>query len=371
MSSFPITGSRNPNNGMNPSRKQYRKPVLEKLGDLRTMTLGGSPVLETAQLVGIRNFPSQGIPSLLSRCRMNLNHRKTPIILLYKHVSFHAHLSRRRAGNYFSHAVIGIGTLCCSRIKAEIFPFKGDSKTELISQVTGLVGNEMRRVEVWSGAFGYLLKVAGGGDVCISPGGDSILRVDGTVETTSLDRDILLGPALVLALALRGVWSLHASASMFRDHLVMFLGKSGQGKSTLASYLAGSGGGDWRWVADDILPVTVHTGVDALPHFPQLKVSVESQPGYSLPEKVPVGRICLIRETIGDQQPGLQLLPRGKAVQVLAGHTAGARLFDQRLLAAHLAFAAEAARLVPVYELTYPRRFSALEEVRKILETPC
>lgn len=43
MSSFTITGSRNPDDGMNPSRRLYRKPVLEKPGDLRTMTLGGSP----------------------------------------------------------------------------------------------------------------------------------------------------------------------------------------------------------------------------------------------------------------------------------------------------------------------------------------
>lgn len=26
-----------------PSKKKYRKPVLENLGDLRTLTLGGSP----------------------------------------------------------------------------------------------------------------------------------------------------------------------------------------------------------------------------------------------------------------------------------------------------------------------------------------
>ncbi len=214
--------------------------------------------------------------------------------------------------------------------------YSADSNSKLTCQVTGLVGGEMRRVELWSGAFGFLLKVAGGGDVCIHPDGGAITSVDGSREVTSLDREILIGPALVLALALRGVWSLHASAAMFGDCLVVFLGESGQGKSTLASYLAGSAGGEWRWVADDILPVTARSRVDAWPRFPQLKVSPDSQPGAFLPESIPVGRICLMKDAVEEQSPALDLLPPGRAVQVLAGHTAGARLFDQHLLASHL-----------------------------------
>jgi hypothetical protein len=253
----------------------------------------------------------------------------------------------------------------------EIPAFLVDSNIKLTCQATGVVGGEMRRVEVWSGAFGFLLKVAGGGEVCILPDGGAITSVDDSKEVTSLDREIFLGPALVLALALRGVWSLHASASMFRDFLLVFLGESGQGKSTLASYLAGAGGGEWSWVADDILPVTARSRVEAWPHFPQLKVSPIYQPGHSLPEQIPVSRFFLMKNSVGGQPPALKLLSRGRAVQVLAGHTAGARLFDQRLLAGHLAFAAEVAHLVPVYEMTYPRHFAALEDVKELLETPC
>ena len=246
-----------------------------------------------------------------------------------------------------------------------------DSELNLTCQVTGMVGGEMRRVEVWSGAFGFLLKVAGGGDVCIPLDGRAILPVDDSRKVTALDREILIGPALVLALALRGVWSLHASAAMFRDCLVVFLGESGQGKSTLASYLSDPGDGEWSRVADDILPMTVHSRVDAWPHFPQLKVSPDAQPGPALPEQIPVDRICLMMNAEGGQSAGLQLLERGRAVQVLVGHTAGARLFDPRLLAGHLAFASEVVQRIPVYGMIYPRRLAALADVKKILETPC
>ena len=65
--------------------------------------------------------------------------------------------------------------------------------------------------------------------------------------------EALLGPPLVLALALRDTWCLHASAVEYGGRVIAFLGESGAGKSTLAAYLAGQPG--VRRVADDILPV--------------------------------------------------------------------------------------------------------------------
>jgi hypothetical protein len=40
------------------SRKQYRKPQLKELGDLRTLTLGGSPGTNDSGLGGTRQPPS-------------------------------------------------------------------------------------------------------------------------------------------------------------------------------------------------------------------------------------------------------------------------------------------------------------------------
>ena len=245
-----------------------------------------------------------------------------------------------------------------------------DGASTLISRMTGLVGSEMRRVETWSAPPGTLLKVEGGSDVYLPPGGEAIVRVDETREVTALDREILLGPALVLALALRGVWCLHASAAVFGGRTFVFLGESGQGKSTLAAYLSGER--KWRLVADDILPVTIGpAGMVAWPHFPQRKLSTQAQPATRLPERLPVDRICVLSPVDKSALPDLMLLPSLQSAQTLVSHTAGARLFDPSLLAAHLAFCAEAARQVLVYKLGYPHNRDTLSKVELMLEITC
>ena len=252
----------------------------------------------------------------------------------------------------------------------------------LFSRTVGWVGGEQREVESWFAPPGTLLKVAGGSSFYIAPGGRAIVRVEGTKETLpggselparlrALDREILVGPALVLALALRGVWCLHASAVTWGGHSIAFLGESGQGKSTLAACLADAGRPDWRLVADDILPVTSSTGVDAWPHFPQLKLSMQAQPGPDLPEHLPLDRICVLVNAGKDKNPDLQSLAPGQAVQMLVRHTAGTRLFDPALLGNHLAFCGRVARQIPFHRLVYPHRKDALAQVQEFLESLC
>jgi len=191
-----------------------------------------------------------------------------------------------------------------------------------------------------------------------------------SAELNETDRKILLGPVLVLALALQGSWSLHASAAIFGDKLVLFLGESGQGKSTLAGFLANEAG--WRLAADDILPVTL--GRDRLlawPWFPQLKLPVQAQPGPGLPEQLPISKVCILTDADKDARSELHRLPVGKAVQVFLGHTAGTRMFPAELLHKHLDFCAMAGGRVPVYRLIYPHRWEALPAVKALLESFC
>jgi hypothetical protein len=242
--------------------------------------------------------------------------------------------------------------------------------TSFACQTVGWVGGAERLVEVVDTPRGILLKVAGGGEFFIAPRGDTIRKANPPEELSQLDREIIAGPALVLALALRGVWSLHASAVLYKDKGLVFLGESRQGKSTLAAYCSQNPG--WRLVADDILPVTmVPDHLIAWPHFPQLKLAVDAQPGPSLPEQLPISVVCMMTDTDKDDQLELKLLPAGEAVQVLLGHTAGTRMFDPDLLARHLAFCSEAAERVPVYRLTYPQRWEALPRIKDLLEHIC
>jgi hypothetical protein len=251
-------------------------------------------------------------------------------------------------------------------------PSPVSSAPVLTSQTIGWVGGEQRKVEVWSSSPGVLLKVAGGSDFYIAPAGQGILRVESSksdCQSDLLDREILLGPALVLALAQRETWCLHASAISFRGRVMAFLGESGQGKSTLAEYLDAAGGPNWKRLADDILPVTFESSVASVwPHFPQLKLSQESQPGPALAERLPLDQICVLVGADSARGPALKRLSARQALPALISHTAGTRMFNPSLLAGHFVFCAGLAGQVPVYALTYPHRREALPEVRKVLE---
>jgi len=242
---------------------------------------------------------------------------------------------------------------------------------ELISLIEGWVANAQRSVEVWSVPSGFLMRVSGGNDFYISADGqvsEPVSREQGNEMMDETDRQILLGPVIVLALALRRVWCLHASAVMFNDKVIIFLGESGQGKSTLSSYLSQSAG--WRLVSDDILPVRMNgNNLQALPHFPQLKISVDSQPALGLPEYLPLTNICLLKDTEVNQAPELQTLTTARGLQALLAHTAGARMFNADLLARHLEFCAEAAPHIAFHSLLYPHRMDALPVIREMLET--
>lgn len=234
----------------------------------------------------------------------------------------------------------------------------------LTSRTQGWVGGEMRNVEVWSASTGAWLKVSGVGYLHVASRG--ILRPHGAADhvPSDLESETLMGPALVLALAFCETWCLHAGAAMFDGRVTVFLGESGQGKSTLAAHLSEA---DWQLVADDILPVTRdQAGVRTWPRFPQLKMKV--QPGASLAEQLPLSRICVLAQA---DIPEVRQLPTGEALQTLLRHTAGTRLFDPALLAKHLAFCAWAVTQVPVFRLAYPRDWESLPRVRELLESIC
>ena len=246
-------------------------------------------------------------------------------------------------------------------------------KNELLSHIISWVAGAQRQVETWSAPPGLLVRVAGGSDFYLSPDGREIRcssHEQGNGELSEIDRQILLGPVLVLALALRGTWSLHASAAIYDDKLVLFLGESGQGKSTLAAYLADEAG--WRLAADDILPVTISSGgVTAWPHFPQLKLPVQAQPGPGLPEQLSVSMVCVLKEVGMNEMPGLELLTVNQAVKEWLGHTAGTRMFSPDLLRKHLVFCSQAVEQGPIYRLTYPHCRETLPIVKELLESIC
>jgi len=241
---------------------------------------------------------------------------------------------------------------------------------DLISHTNGWIGDTLRNVDIYPSGDFIFLRVEEVGDFIVGMCGETVGKVGASASLSRFEEEVILGPALVCALAGRNLWSLHASAVMFHETTIAFVGETGTGKSTLAAYLSQNMG--WRMVADDILPVTVHpTSLTAMPRFPQLKLPSNAQPGMKLPEQLPLNMICELTPASPDALPVIRSLSPEKAVKVLLSHTAGTRLFDEKTLEKHLAFCAQAVEHVLVYRLTYPHSRDVLPMVKDMLENLC
>lgn len=235
----------------------------------------------------------------------------------------------------------------------------------------GWVGGRMRKVSVNVSEAGIRLEVEDGGVYFILPEEMKITALDQAggdlADFNSLAHEVMLGLGLVFALALRQVWCLHASAVKYGESLMLVLGESGRGKSTLAAYLSQEPG--WQQVADDMLPVKNEDGcLYALPHFPQLKMPPEKQPGAGLAGKIPAAKVILL-ESSTDPEPDLRMLRGGDALVTLLAHTAGTRMFPADLLSLHLDFCSQAANAVEVYAMKHPHDRQLLPLVKEMLQT--
>lgn len=167
------------------------------------------------------------------------------------------------------------------------------------------------------------------------------------------------GPVEVLARAMRGQFCLHASAVQVPGAgVVAFVGESGVGKSTLARLIHEATGGGWQRVADDILPVRfAGRGMTVDPSFPQPKLQPYEQfRRTSDSGPLVLVAVCCLEPTTGDDTVSSRRATGIESVAIVAGNTMGARLFDRRLLAAHLEFCAGLAARLPVRKLHFPRQ---------------
>ncbi|MEO6325462.1 MAG: hypothetical protein ABIT01_09805 [Thermoanaerobaculia bacterium] len=139
------------------------------------------------------------------------------------------------------------------------------------------------------------------------------------------------------------------------------MGQSGKGKSTLAAHLSRPRGrGTWPLISDDVLAVSLGEGLVLRDAFP------DSDRAHSA-ERLPLRAIYVLRKW---EREGIavQALPQREAFLALSRHSVATRLLDAPLRRAHFEGCVSASRTVPVYELTYQRRISALDEIRTLLE---
>ena len=179
--------------------------------------------------------------------------------------------------------------------------------------------------------------------------------------------EVLLGPALILALARHSIFFLHAGAAQTGGAVVAFCAESGVGKSTLA----GRPGPDWTPVVDDLLPLRQEDGMAwVLPGFPQFKWPPERQYPLSAPAATPLRALCQLAP-MPPEGPDVPLraerLGQRDATLTLIRHTVSGRLFSPALLEQHLRFCSGLSRTLPVYRLHYPKRFTVLPALRALI----
>lgn len=206
----------------------------------------------------------------------------------------------------------------------------------------------------------YSLNAEGIGKAQVSADGSRIV-VDEKIPSGPLLSEFILGPALILALAAHGIFSLHASATEIGGRALVFVGDSGSGKSTLARELP-KRLPRCRRIGDDILPTRICSNrLEVLPHFPQLKLPPRDQWPEGASIAVKVHGIFFLSKT-QHKSAHVQALGSSEFLRYLLAHTVAARLFHDDLLSRHLQWCRRITEVAAGYRLRYPHRERAIDQ---------
>ncbi len=205
-------------------------------------------------------------------------------------------------------------------------------------------------------------------------------------------RLFLLGSAFGALLHQRGILALHGSSVEVDDGCVVFLGKSGIGKSTLATVLASRG---YPCLGDDVCAVSI--GDDgtayASPAYPQAKLWNDAlqhlgidpaglrriRPSrekravpikrFSSAERVPVKRIYVLSRRKNDSTVSLSPLTGPSRIRVLRDYTYRVEFLDGlNLTSHHFKQIVQVASRIPLARVFCPRRESGVEKIANAVE---
>ena len=244
----------------------------------------------------------------------------------------------------------------------------------------------------------------------VLPDGCIYLKADGVLETVvsadgrwavcrrsagADDRTFeshLLNFILSTSLTLQGEEPLHATVVDIGGNSIGLLGDSGAGKSTMAAFLISQGA---TLVTDDMLRVLFRDGKAFAPHGPHRLKLFEETARRLLPQALEgaqrnaVSGKIMVRPPSSaaavDGPPPLaalfwlgdtEFLPSPDSVssslltgldlaQVLIGSAMNIRLQEPDRLVRQLKFAQHLAQVVPVYSVSYARRFELLDRVAR------
>ena len=238
----------------------------------------------------------------------------------------------------------------------------------IIYQGISWLAEKSRRVMCAKVDQGYRIDVPEISTFFISNDGFQIIEYSdskATIESNDIELEqILLGPVLMLALALNELFGLHASSVRLGDRAILFTGNSGFGKSTMARHLQQKSG--FYRLSDDISVIS-KSGSDFVLNtdFPQLKLFDNDQK-FDLP-LIKLGAVITLNRQSSNKDIGLIKLNSIDAVQVLLNHAVATQLFDKELVNLHLKFMVKLATPTPIYKLTYPNGLEKIPKIAKIL----
>jgi hypothetical protein len=237
---------------------------------------------------------------------------------------------------------------------------------------------------------GIYMKVEGVFEALVSADGGSIVCARlGDADTRSFEAN-LLNFALSAALTLRGEEPLHATVLALDGTALALLGPSGAGKSTLAAYLIGQGA---QLITDDMLRLTFAHGTGFAHHGPHRLKLFDEPARRLLPRAMSDGQFDALSEKLMIE-PGLPAPARHQPrplsalfwlgdppapsasddvsatrlagmelMRVLTASAMDIRNYAPDRLARQLSFAQHVAQTLPVYALSYARRYALLDRV--------
>lgn len=222
--------------------------------------------------------------------------------------------------------------------------------------ISGFVAGRERRLEIEARQDGLRMQVESLGEFFVSADGAQIRLVE---RAPQAGRDsvveCVLGVPVILSLALRGRWFLHASAVEIQGRVVAFAGRSGAGKSTIAAHLSREPG--VKRVADDLLCYGAQGSMPvAMRGFPQLKLTPDQQP-VGPPQ--PFAAVMLLVPAGGNRKGVRYLRGREKLLGFL-NHGVAARAFPPPVLEKNMKCVAQLIENMDVIEVRYPRTQEAL-----------
>ena len=284
-----------------------------------------------------------------------------------------APLSDERARCSHRYRVVGVPIHADAPIQA-LEPFRTNTQDQLPAprltdlscrrprRSTGFLAERMRRIELKPAGDGISLRFENLPDVAINAAGDQVVIGPDPVDPATL-HELILGPALLIPLAARGLWPLHASAVKTAGGITLIVGDSGSGKSTLAARTAEAHADKAVRAADDMVHVSqTPTGIEAHQSYPQLKLPAAAQCSLSPAQ---LHRILILEPVSPSARLVATRLNGTAGLTAMIQHSIAARLFPSALLQAHFTTCRAIAAQVPILRVSYPHSECALRRLSR------